>query len=104
MSLNSCSAGVEVFIRTENTKNTAELQAIRTVNEAAFGEAEEADLVDRLRSDGSALVSLVAERESAIVGHELFSRMWIDTTPGLVSAVALAPVAVVPDHQRSGIG
>jgi putative acetyltransferase len=97
-------AGAEVCIRGENMENTAELRAIRAVNEAAFGEAEEADLVDKLRSDGSALVSLVAEWESAIVGHVLFSRMWIDATPGLVPAEALATVAVVPEHQRSGIG
>jgi len=50
------------------------------------------------------LVSLVAEFESAIVGHVLFSRMWIDTASGLVPAVALAPVAVFPEHQRNGIG
>jgi|HubBroStandDraft_5_1064220.scaffolds.fasta_scaffold421309_2 putative acetyltransferase len=104
MCLNPSSAGVEVRIRTENIENSAELRAIRAVNEAAFGEVAEADLVDKLRGDGSALVSLVAERESAIIGHVLFSRMWIDTTPGLVPAVALAPVAVVPEHQRSGIG
>jgi putative acetyltransferase len=104
VSLNSSSARVEVRIRTENKENTAELLAIRAVNEAAFGEGDEADLVDKLRADGSALVSLVAERESAIVGHVLFSRMWIDTAPGLVSAVTLAPVAVAPEHQHSGIG
>jgi predicted N-acetyltransferase YhbS len=47
------------------------------VNEAAFGEASEADLVDKLRGHGSVLVSLVAEFESAIVSHVLFSRMSI---------------------------
>jgi len=104
MSWNSSSADIEVHIRTENIENPAELRAIRTVNQAAFGDAEEADLVDKLRGDGSALVSLVAERESTIIGHVLFSRMWIDTAPELVCAVALAPVAVVPEHQRSGIG
>lgn len=102
MSLNPTTAGVE--IRTENSAQLAELQSIRAVNEAAFGEAAEADLVDKLRSAGHALVSLVAVRQSAIVGHILFSRMWIDTSSALVSAVALAPVAVVPKYQRRGIG
>jgi putative acetyltransferase len=46
----------------------------------------------------------VAELERAIVGHVLFSRMWIKTASGLESAVALAPVAVLPEHQRKGTG
>lgn len=77
---------------------------IRAVNEAAFGRPDEADLVDKLRHDGHALISLVAEADASIVGHILFSRMWIDASAGLVSAVALAPMAVHPDHQRRGIG
>jgi putative acetyltransferase len=46
----------------------------------------------------------VAELDGRIVGHILFSRMWINTSSGLLSAVALAPVAVLPGHQRKGIG
>jgi predicted N-acetyltransferase YhbS len=57
MSFDSSSAGVEGRFRTENIENTAELRAIRAVNHAAFGESEEADLVDKLRADGSALIS-----------------------------------------------
>jgi putative acetyltransferase len=77
---------------------------IRSIHEAAFGGLEEADLVDQLRTGGDVLISLVAELEGRIVGHVLFSRMWIETAGGLVSAVALAPVAVLPDQQRQGIG
>ena len=97
MTLPSSSADFDVRIRIENLDD---FPAIRAVNEAAFGEAAEADLVDQLRADGSALLSLVAEFEGAIIGHVLFSRMHIDT----VSAVALAPVAVLPEYQRKGIG
>lgn len=85
-----------VRIRTENAGNLAERSAIRSVNKAAFGGSEEADLVDKLRGDEHSLLSLVAECECGIVGHILFSRMWIKTASGLVSAVALAPVAVLP--------
>ena len=46
----------------------------------------------------------VAELDQRIVGHLLFSRMWIETPGGAVSAVALAPVAVSLHHQRQGIG
>ena len=88
----------------ENSESLDERSMIRAVNEAAFGGSYEAELVDKLRSDEHALVSLVAELGPSLVGHILFSRMWISTSTGLVSAVALAPVAVHPDHQRQGIG
>lgn len=102
--MNSSSADFDVRIRTENVESIAELQAIRAVNEAAFGDADEADLVDALRRHGSVLVSIVAEFEAAIIGHVLFSRMHINTASGPVLAAALAPVAVLPEHQRKGIG
>jgi len=93
-----------VRIRTENTENAGECASVRTVNEAAFGSSEEADLVDTLRARGDALISLVAEIDGSIVGHIMFSRMWIRTNSRDVSAVALAPMAVLPTHQRKGIG
>ena len=104
MSVELSAADPCVCIRIENTGSVAERTAIRAVNEAAFGGAYEADLVDQLRGSDYALISLVAELESRIVGHIMFSRMWIKTSSGLLSAVALAPVAVLPGHQRKGIG
>jgi putative acetyltransferase len=90
-------------MRFENPADPAERTAIRAVNEAAFGGPDEADLVDSLRAEGVELGSLVAERESRIVGHVQFSRMWIDTGTHPVPAVALAPVAVLPEYQRQGV-
>ena len=81
-----------------------ELPVIRCVNEAAFGQHEEADLVDNLRSAGVVLVSLVAEVNTRIVGHILFSRMSVETADGSIPAAALAPLAVLPEHQRRRIG
>ena len=78
--------------------------AVRAVNESAFGRRDEADLVDRLRKEGAVILSLVAEVNGEVVGHILFSRMWIDTGAGSLAAVALAPMAVLPAHQRNGIG
>ncbi len=77
---------------------------VRSIHEAAFGRPDEADLVDSLRSEGDVLLSLVAEVKQRIVGHVLFSRMSIETSQGPVTAAALAPVAVLPDYQRRGIG
>jgi putative acetyltransferase len=78
--------------------------AIRVVNEAAFGGRDEADLVEALREERAALLSLVAQIDGQIVGHVLFGRMWIETATGTVPAVALAPMAVLPAYQRQGVG
>jgi putative acetyltransferase len=94
----------DVVVRGENSEDAGERSLIHSINEAAFGGPDEADLVDKLRAGGHALISLVAELEKRIVGHILFSRMWIETPSGLVSAVALAPMAVLPEFQRRGIG
>jgi putative acetyltransferase len=82
----------------------ADREQIRKVNEDAFGRPDEADLIDRLRSEDVVLLSLVAELQDGIVGHILFSRMTVETPHGNVSAVSLAPMAVLPQHQRSGVG
>jgi putative acetyltransferase len=78
----------------------ADHPAIHAVNLAAFAQPDEADLVGLLRAEGAVLLSLVAEQDAVIVGHILFTRMHVADTP----AVALAPVAVDPAHQRHGIG
>src|SRR4051794_35870892 len=85
-------------------ETTADLAAIREVNRIAFGGDDEARLVDALREGGYARVSLVAEEDGRVVGHILFSALTIVTPRGNVEALALAPMAVVPSHQRKGIG
>jgi len=78
--------------------------AIREVNELAFATPEEAALVDRLRSDGLVLASLVACDGGEVVGHILFSELPIGTAGRRLRGAALAPMAVRPDLQRQGIG
>jgi len=90
-----------IMVRSEGPQDIA---AIREVNEQAFGRPDEADLVDRLRSERDVLGSFVATLYDQIVGHILFSRMSIETASTPVPAAALAPVAVLPQHQRAGIG
>jgi putative acetyltransferase len=82
----------------------ADYDAIRRVNVAAFGQEAEANLVDALRDGGFVRASLVAVRDRQIVGHILFSDLPIITSSGVVPALALAPMAVLPDLQRQGIG
>jgi putative acetyltransferase len=78
--------------------------AIRSVHQMAFEGHAEANLVDALRDDGFAEISIVAEMDGEIVGHILFSPVAIVTKAGTVEALSLAPTAVMPMFQRKGIG
>jgi putative acetyltransferase len=79
-------------------------EAIWKVNRSAFDSDAEANLVDALRNGGFVEVSLVAEVDEQIAGQILFSRVTIITKVETVEALSLAPLAVLPDHQRQGIG
>jgi putative acetyltransferase len=72
-------------------------EAIRLVEEHAFGQQTEAGLVD-------AVLELVAEEEGQVVGHILFSRLYVENGGRQFPAVALAPLAVEPDFHGTGIG
>lgn len=90
-----------VHIRRESA---ADITAVAALNRAAFGRAEEADLVDQLRNAGRAAVALVAERDGALLGHILFSPVTIEHARLDLHPLGLAPMAVRPDRQRTGIG
>lgn len=92
---------MSVVIRPETA---ADHPAIRDVNRLAFGRDDEANLVDALRDGGHVRFSLAAEEAGRIVGHVLFGELAIVTEAGTVEALALAPLAVVPERQRRGIG
>ena len=79
--------------------------AIRRVHECAFGDRpNEADLVEALTAAGKAAVSLVATLDGQVVGHVLFSELSLEPPAKGFRAVGLAPLAVLPKHQRRGIG
>lgn len=80
---------------------TADRSSIAEVVEAAFGQADEARLVERLRAAGDTLFELVSVDEGLVNGHVLFSRLWADSQK---LYAALAPLAVRPDRQRAGVG
>ena len=77
--------------------------AVHAVNAAAFDTPVEADLVDALRVRARPLVSLVAEGSGVIVGHVMFSPVSLSGDAAL-KVMGLAPMAVLPEHQRQGIG
>ena len=74
---------------------------VRAVNSKAFGRPVEAQIVDRLRESCLDLVSLVAVDGKRIVGHVLFSPATVESGP---EGMCLAPLAVLPDCQRRGVG
>ncbi|MFI1258193.1 GNAT family N-acetyltransferase [Streptomyces netropsis] len=81
----------------------ADIPMIREINLAAFGTPLEADLVDTLRADAAWIpgLSVVAlTPEGTLAGHALLTRCHIDGTP----ALCLAPVAVLPEYQKTGAG
>lgn len=91
-----------VTIRRERLQDAP---AINALLEHAFGQRDEVRLVEALRSSAEYIpeLSLVAFDGDDVVGQILFSRVVVEgERPG--SAVALAPMAVAPERQRSGIG
>jgi putative acetyltransferase len=90
-----------IEIREERPEDVA---AIRHVLEAAFGCSDEADIVERLRESGKAVVSVVAECDGQVVGHIMFSPVTIDPEQEDFNGIGLAPVAVLSAFQKRGIG
>jgi putative acetyltransferase len=78
--------------------------AIEEVVRQAFGQEDEASLVRALRDGGFNLLSLVALKCEQIVGHLLFTRLTIEGEDCAWDAVALAPLAVSPAFQKTGVG
>ena len=91
-------------IRAEEPRDHATVESLitRAFATAEHSDGNEADLVSRLRRSRAFIpsLSLVAEEDGAIVGHILFTRISIGDGGGL----ALAPLAVLPQYQRQGIG
>jgi putative acetyltransferase len=85
-------------------EQSGDASAIRKVQEQAFGQPQEADIVDKLRRNCHDLLSLVAVAESQIVGHILFSPIDIKSKETTLQGMSLAPMAVLPAYQRKGIG
>ena len=88
-------------IRQEQAEDLSE---IRAVNEQAFDQSEEADIVDQLRAMGDSVLSLVAIRDDEIVGHILFSPVTIEKNGDAIVGMGLGPMAVLPDFQGQRIG
>ena len=90
-----------INIRIESRKD---IHQVRLLNEQAFEQPAEANVVDKLRRNCPDYLSLVAEDGRNIVGHILFTQAVIEDTGGVIQGMGLAPMAVMPARQRQGIG
>jgi putative acetyltransferase len=90
-----------VEIRSETSEDHA---AVRHVHQQAFGQSDEAKLVEWLRAASKAIIALVATNKSQVVGHILFSPVSLEPAYPHFNAVGLAPVGVLPEYQNQGIG
>src|SRR5512136_2226777 len=90
-----------MIIRREEPQD---IPAIRQVNERAFGGSGEANAIDALRDRGAATLSLVAVIDERVVGHLFFSPVTIEAPARSWPGLGLAPLSVLPDYQRQGIG
>lgn len=92
-------------IRTEMQKDYDEVYQL---NVRAFDNREdESKLIERIRASEWFIpeLSLVAEDNGQIVGHALFSKSAIvDHEDKHHEVIVLAPIAVLPDRQKQGIG
>ncbi len=96
----ACYARIEMTIRQETKEDINEVYVL---HEVAFGQPQEANIVDKLRNNCEGLLSLVATENGKIVGHILFSPAEIEGPFGAIKGVGLASMAVLPSMQRHGI-
>lgn len=96
--------GNTVVIRQEEAKDYPAVYAVikSAFASAAHADGNEQDLVSALRQSDAFLpeMSLVAEIDGKIVGHILFTKVDIGGSVQL----ALAPLSVLPEYQRRGVG
>jgi putative acetyltransferase len=91
---------MEIKIRNEESKD---IEQVRDIMRAAFSRDAESKLVDAIRANGKAVISLVAVQDVQVLGYILFSPV-TTAPPSEGKGIGLAPVAVRPDVQSKGIG
>jgi putative acetyltransferase len=93
---------MNITIRKEEEKD---YKKVYEVNLLAFQQENESKLIEKIRKGENFIpeLSLVAEIDDEIVGHILFSRIKI-VGNSIFESLALAPMAVIPEFQKQGIG
>lgn len=99
-------AGKAEHLLTIRPEQPTDHEQVFEVNQLAFGQPDEARLVQALRRSPAFIpdLSLVAVENERVVGHLLLSRIAVRSSTTVHDALALAPMAVLPARQRMGIG
>jgi predicted N-acetyltransferase YhbS len=71
-----------------------------------FSNHKEGELVRKLRKSHNFVeeLSIVAKLDGKIIGHILFTKLYIKDGEKSYETLELAPVSVLPEHQQKGIG
>ena len=94
---------MKITIRQETIHDYSQ---IKKVNDEAFGQENEGNLIDKLRFNPGFIpgLSIVAECNEVIIGHILFFPIKVRGVTASYESLALAPVSVKPEFQNKGIG
>ena len=94
-----------MVIRPETPADTRAIYALTKAAFApkAYSDGTEQDCINQMRADGDLEISLVAEVDGVVLGHVAFSKL-VSIGGTDTQWRGLGPVAVLPDHQRRGIG
>jgi putative acetyltransferase len=92
---------MNVLVRLEQSSDAS---AIDCVLRSAFPTDQEARLVRRLRKHQRLRLSLIAEIDGVIVGHIGFSQITIAESVANSTGFGLAPLSIVSELQRRGLG
>ena len=85
-------------------ENPDDYDDVRAINDLAFGQSIEGEIVKSIRDACDEIVSLVALNDGEIVGHILFSPVLVRNDGKEIKAMGLGPMAVLPKFQKQGIG
>ncbi|WP_312136172.1 N-acetyltransferase [Sphingobacterium sp.] len=99
---------MNVTIRQERPSDYDEIRELvrKSFENAEFSDGDEHHLVDRLRATDAYVpeLALVAENEKRLIGFILCTKITIENGENRYASLALAPVAVDPGFQNSGVG
>ena len=79
----------------------ADYAAIDRVNDLAFKETAQSQIIRELRKTDDALWSQVLLKNGDIIGHLMFYKVWLN---GDLITAGLGPLSILPQYQRQGYG
>lgn len=87
------------------SENQTDYQTIAQIHQLAFGQKDEAYLVEKIRVSPYYIpeLSLIAEVDNSVVAHLMLSYIHL-VNQQTFQVIGLAPIAVNPNSQKKGIG